>query len=191
MPSWRLRRCWRLARRHARTSMSVCQLTMKASLTPETSRYGVTTNSMKSLVVWAVLANLATESTPLVMRCCSTFSVTLRPTTWRHACAWHSGVSGVVAGPRPKTTPTGEALALAACDVKERDGVRATAGGSSMLARQMLHSCSRRWTTSKSRRAKACLKPPECVSWRATAKNRATSCQSSWRTSGRGAPFWA
>ena len=35
--------------------MSVCQLTMKASLTPETSRYGVTTNSMKSLVVLSLV----------------------------------------------------------------------------------------------------------------------------------------
>ena len=45
-----------------------------------------------------------------------------------------------------------------------------------MLARQMEHSCSRRWTTSSSRRAKACLKPPECINWRDVAGNLAISC---------------
>ena len=65
-------------------------------------------------------------------------------------------------------------------------GAKATTGGVSMFARQMEHSCSRRWTASNSRSAKACLKPAECMSWRVVAKNLAISCQSSWRASGRG-----
>ena len=39
--------------------------------------------------------------------------------------------------------PTGGALGLTACDVKEREGVRTMTGGVSMLAHQVLHSCSR------------------------------------------------
>ena len=58
--------------------------------------------------------------------------------------------------------------------------------GLGLLARQMEHSCSRRWTASNSRRAKACLKPPECISWRVVARNLAISCQSFWRASGMG-----
>ena len=67
-----------------------------------------------------------------------------------------------------------------------REGAKATTGGVSLLARQMEHSCSRRWTASNSRRAKACLKPPECISWRVVARNLAISCQSFWRASGMG-----
>ena len=76
------------AKRHARTSMSVFHPTMKSSSTPATSR---TTNSTKSRVVWAVLASLATESTPFVIRCCSTFACNVPA---------HRPVPGVQASPR-------------------------------------------------------------------------------------------
>ena len=86
------------------------------------------------------------------------------------------------ARPSPSSSrPTGEGLAFGVVSVKEREGASAITGGVSMLARQIEHSCWRRWTASNSRRAKACLKPPECMSWRVVARNLAISCQSLWR----------
>ena len=62
--------------------------------------------------------------------------------------------------------------------VKEGDSVKAMTGGVSMLARQMLHSCSSLMTSLTSRRANAPRKPPECMKWRPAERQRAMSSKS-------------
>ena len=83
---------------HALTSMSDFHVTTSSSVQPSNSMRAARRISMKSFMTSAVLASLATVSTPLLMRCCSMSSVTLLTTMFRQAWAWRSGVSWRVGG---------------------------------------------------------------------------------------------
>ena len=90
---------------------------------------------------------------------------------------------------RPPRAPGQPAVAWAWASAPPRSvmGARAITGGVNVWARQIEHSCSKRWMTSSSNRAKAWRRLPECINWRGVARNLAISCQSSGRTSGMAA----